>query len=351
MKNKMSYTITPLLLIFFSTIYSYHLTNPTKSPFIQIQGIEIQDYVNDNGFFSESSLAEFLVQAYNQKLLINADFAKVESLYLENIMGKAIATGSNQLFRVTSLHKPFNKYIIKELKYKNEAIEQINSFHINALKPFIERVHQVKNDYPILIFPTVFIIYHYKGKEHILSIMPQAPGALLQHLLENFCKKANDKNEDLVKIAFRRTGIVLGNFHMRFMLKNSLNTLIHGDFHPANILFDKQTGSTYFIDNQHIAKYYHNRANCINDFKKLTRWCVFIVERMNSSDSLKSNLEYSALKEFFTGYFGICNSEMQNLILKRLRTSLNDYDWYHASLSSATKSKCKKLLQKILKYN
>jgi tRNA A-37 threonylcarbamoyl transferase component Bud32 len=324
-----------------------NVVNADESKFIYINDIDMSHYLDDIGKFTSSSLAHFLVKMYEHRLIKNSDFQDFKSLKIENIKGCSIAYKLKQLFRITACQRPGCRYIIKELKNNDDAKEFKKGFFVKELEEVCKRLQGVKKHYPKLVFPTFFIVYVHRGTTHILSLMPEAKGVLLQHILEKYCNAPSFENKRFSQKVFRTVGASLAQFHQNFMSEGSLNTLIHGDFHPANIFFDETTGLTSFIDNHYIAKYYRKRFSIFFDFQKICRWTLFIIERSALVKHLKLMFKDCVLRAFFLGYLNEYDLCKQRLILKKLITSVNEKSFYCHQESREEKMRNKTFLKSL----
>ena len=95
---------------------------------------------------------------------------------------------------------------------------------------------------------------------------------------------------------------------------NLWKTIAHGDFHPGNIFFDRNTSRIYFIDNETMSQFLDKSAGISEDFEKF----IFLPLKLwrNIWDS-----EWDKIVQFYIYYIkGYVESFAQDK-----RKSINNY--------------------------
>lgn len=264
------------------------------------------------GNFTEKSLADFLVQAYQDKKLNNSDFAQIKCIETKNLVGHAPPSAfTSQLFLVTSkCSTPVGKkYILKDLKLGQTEASRLA---ILASKAEIKDI-QNKSGFPVVIFPEAYLSYSYNGKKHTLSLMPKAEGITFSDFTENYGKNPSSVYLEKLVDAYKKAGTALGNFHKHFMGpdkgETSLNTVRHADLHRNNIFYDESTGTVSFIDNETMMQRFNERDNAIYDVHKLIYSLLSIVDILKLDSSAKRQVGVDLLTAFLESYINVFGSE------------------------------------------
>lgn len=289
--------------------------------------------LQSNGQFTDTSLPQFLAQAYREKKLPNPNFSKADCLKAKDIATKG-GYNTMQLFLITSTCNagPASMYIVKEAKdgigeaTKLKEIENVAQFK-EMIAP------KIKQGLPSISLPLAYFAYPDKQTIHYISAMPCAKGKVMSELAHQYQKNKTAQNKEILNRAFLILGKETANFHKLFNKseKNKIlgTTVAHGDFHLHNLFFDEIGGHFTFIDNETIALYLKKRINPAIDICK-----PFYMPFNNTYDGFRSEIEgidlkmwYDiTLKNFVTGYISIYPQNQQKQLLEELKKMFNEFD-------------------------
>ena len=197
------------------------------------------------GYFTPTSLKEFLVRSYHKNFIHNQDFANDNPMHIYQPIGLKHGC-TDQTFIVEIYGKP--KYFIRKMASFTEAVRLTYTLTINEINPF----KQKNKPFPVLCLPDYLFTYFYNGTYHFLSILPYAPGYTLGQLIDQYrsCKI----NDATIANVFKHVGNALAHFHNYFIDKNC-NTITHGDCNLDNIIINEDN-TVYFIDLESLIRSY-----------------------------------------------------------------------------------------------
>ena len=289
--------------------------------------------LTNGGQFTETSLPQFLAQAYQEKKLNYPAFSNANCIKAKDILTKG-GYNTLQLFLVTSTcsTEPASIFIVKEAKEgigeatKLKEIEQVSQFK-DIIAP------KVKKGLPSISLPLAYFSYPDAQTLHYISAMPSAKGKVLSEWALKYTENQSAQNKELLARAFLILGTEASNFHKLFNKpgKNTIlgTTVAHGDFHLLNLFFDEIGGHFTFIDNETIALYLKNRVNPAIDICKPfyipfnTNYSEFLM-KLNGID-LQTWYDIT-LKNFITGYIKTYAENQQKQLLQELKKMFNDFD-------------------------
>lgn len=285
-----------------------------------------------NGSFTESSLPQFLAQAFDQKKLNNPDFSKAACLKAKNL-GTQGGYNTLQLFLVTSTCRPSqaSMYIIKEARDGlDEATKLKEIENLPRMKEII--APQVIKDLPTIALPIAYFSYPDKSALHYIAAMPAAKGKPLSDLIIMFRDNQTPQNTETLNRAFHILGKETSNFHKRFMNQVSDkiigNTMAHGDFHFFNLFFDEIGGHFTWIDNETMAKSMLNKVSPSVDFVKLFFMPFSLNRDYKQFWDLIKGIDLQvwfdvALKNFVIGYADAYKQGQRKQVLEELKQLFN----------------------------
>lgn len=267
------------------------LVNKIYSESIVIKHVDFDPaLLTSSGGFTETSLVQFLVKAYQENKLPHADFNNPNCLMAKDLAKTAGATGINllQLFKVQNTCTG-NTYIIKQMgigSAETANIERIE--HVPGMNQLI--APNTRPGYPGIAFPLAYLEYGSKSNKvrlgplsiptpikrnvsNYLAIMPAAGGRPLGDFILQFNADQSAQNELLIKQAYETIGQQLALFYALFMEPGTPGTLrpsiIHGDLHSFNIFYDSEKRQVTFIDIETMAASITKRRDLNIDFTKL----------------------------------------------------------------------------------
>lgn len=251
---------------------------------------------------------------------------------------------------------------------KDEKIEEIN-----VLQDRLNLLKKSKIIQDTVIIP-IAIGEEKNGKESIIySLQQKADGRALSDIRQSHTSKLTrpsfwefDSYESYVaevearfeesgapmttteiQDIYCRIGKSLAKLHLSGMLQNSngelsfLTSLLHGDFHGANIFISAYT--VQFIDNDSIILYSEDVKGC-----PIEQDFIFIIQDLlfdNLHDTSNDILQY--LASFFKGYISIYDDKV--IIAEYLKSRITTYDFYekHAEHIKGSLSVAKDILNQL----
>lgn len=292
---------------------------------------------NNDGSFTESSVVNFLAQAYNEHKLLDRNFKDTSCLKATNIM-KEKGFNTKQLFLVRSTcSNQQQDYIFKEsiTGGYNEVINLQKSLVIPALAPYIYP-HEV-NNFPSFILPEAYVAYKYNNKEHDMALMIKASGVILSSLVKSY--KNNEVTKSDVEHAFYETGLSISSFHKTLMAqfknlatpKKLLNpTYIHGDAHQSNIFYDKDKNHVTFIDNERLQDAPKDPFIDIQ-YVLLMTYKLFTPENIKLDKNFMSEWLTLTIEQFLTGYIDAWHINQRKMLLEEIIDRFNAKEDYNTS--------------------
>lgn len=246
--------------------------------------------------------ARLLVAAYEQHMLADPLFSKIECLKIQQV-------GKKPVFTVESVCSPAKeKYILKE----SDDIEQLLRLISASEIPNISVLNQLKSDafFPRIIFPTAYFSYKNRAVEHYLFLMPVARGKEFSDLLS--IKTIQDQEELLQ--ASKHLGFQMGNFYRFYMKPASKKilgpTVIHSDLHDENIFFDAPTNQITLIDNAGM-RFFNQDYAVAHDLA----WTFEGIFGSNNG-SLEMTIVKEFLKGFLQAYQDKSSADKQRILLE-----------------------------------
>lgn len=285
------------------------------------------------GIFTETSLPQFLAQAFKEKKLANPDFSKAECLKAKNL-GTQGGYNTLQLFLVSSTCAPSqaSMYIVKGAREGlDEAIKLKEVENIPKMKEII--APRVVAGLPSIALPLAYFSYPDASGLQYIAAMPAAKGKVLSELVTNFNKDQSPQNKEMLIRAFTVLGKETAQYHKRFAkpVKGKVigDTIAHGDFHFFNLFFDPIGAHYTFIDNETMAKSIKERVSPAVDLVKL----FFMPFSINSAyqqfrdliDQIDLRVWFEvALRSFVIGYLQAYNQNEQKKAREELQKMFND---------------------------
>ena len=284
------------------------------------------------GHFNEKSLPIFLSNAFKEKKITNADFAKESCLKAKRLDVEG-SFNTLQLFLVTSTCQPkeASMYIIKEAR---EGLKEAVNLNAIVEYPGIKELIPPKmppKGLPSIALPVGFFSYTNGGLHYIIA-MPAAKGNVLCHLVNKFRDDQSEKNAERIKRAYTILGNEMANFYKRFSkpLTGSVigKTIPHGDFHCFNIFYDEIGGHFTLIDNETMADSLKNLQTPSDDILKLFLGLFSETEPGARKDIIKGidlkKWHDLALKNFLEGFISAYPAAQQKQVLMELKKMFNN---------------------------
>lgn len=290
------------------------------------------DLLQSNGAFTETSLPQFLAQAFAEGKLHNENFSKAACLKAKSL-GTQGGYNTLQLFLITSTCKPTqaSMYIIKEAREGlDEAVKLKEIENIARMKEII--APHVLPNLPTIALPIAYFSYPFKSTLHYIATMPAAKGKPLSDLITNFNISKSPQDKETLNRAFHILGKETAHFHKRFMQsipgKIIGNTIAHGDFHFFNLFFDNIGGHFTFIDNETMAKSIKNKVSPSVDLVKLFFMPFAINYVYAQFRDLIKGIDLQewfdiALKNFIKGYSEAYKKSDYKKVLEELKEIFN----------------------------
>ena len=288
-----------------------------------------------NGLFTERSLLEFLVQAYNEEKLPFIEFSNINCLKAVNLYKGDNLSGfqTSQLFLVTSTcnpQGPAEQFIVKGIaKGIDEAkrLERLKNYP--GIAPLISP-REIQG-FPSLSIPIAYFVYPYQNTQHYISKMPLAPGKQFVDYIEEYKKNPSAQNKKRLARAFQILGKELANFQKRFMQPepNKIlgKTIVHADLHWLNIFYDENAGHFTFIDNETMESSLNNRRNASIDIIQIFFFAQLDGLFAQWLQGIDQNQFYNmAVTNFVEGYISVYPENQRLALIKELKNILNNYN-------------------------
>ena len=229
-----------------------------------------------NGHFNDGKqVALFIEQAVHENAAPRclSEIHEVKKLSKEAQEAKF---SSEQLWKITC--KEGSSFILKEIHHDKAPLEEIKRLERGRTSQRLQQyVHPHERDNLQLIFPSSYLKYTFKGRDHVLVLMPQARGKSLQSLMEEFNHKSDDSGIiHKVSKAYYRLGAAMAEFYKKFGTLDK--TVSHKDFHHGNIFYHHESGLISLIDNERIAPTLENGENISSDLGHLLVTSPFVLE-------------------------------------------------------------------------
>lgn len=302
---------------------------------IVIDRINFDQSKLQNGKFTEQSLPQFLVQAYNEGKLPFKEFSNINCLTAQNLYKGGGESGfqTSQLFLLTSTCNttaPASRFIIKGIaKGMEEAyrLERLRNFP--GIQDLISP--NVVAGFPSLSIPLAYFVYPYGQSVNYISKMPLAPGKQFVEYIEKYKANPSAANKEQLARAFQIMGVQLANFQKKFMQpvagKILGNTLAHADLHWLNIFYDDIQGHFTFIDNETMESSLQNRRAAYIDIVQF----FFFPQLGGLFSKWLQGLDQDAFYEmaasnFAQGYVSVYPANQRLQLLKELKDILNNYN-------------------------
>ena len=239
----------------------YHRSKITKS-------VALLPHEISHGRFTDNGLKQFLARAYKSGKLLEAAFSNPDELQVTDLAleWKLLTRGggmsTKQLFSVKNT-RTGQEFIVKEMaKKKKEAFDLAAASRYKPLQGYL--YPNYTQGYPILVLPIACLEYRARGHSaHYVTVMHKAPGVEFLSIIMDYLNNPSDTNKTRLQNAYVVLAVTLANFHKRFMRnkKGQLDsssllgkTLVHGDPHAKNILFDEANSKLYWIDLERLGK-------------------------------------------------------------------------------------------------
>lgn len=236
----------------------------------QITAIQVDNsWMEPDGNLTEESVPNFLERAYTEKKLKDSAFSSASCLKAKNIRSQG-GRQTLQLFKVTSTCNPLESiYIIKEPA--SGTGEANNLMAIEAYPGMKELISPKKVEgLPSIALPIAYLSYVSGRRNHIIEIMPAAPGKVFADFIKDFRDNPTPAKEEQLQKAYRTLGRETSEFYKRFKSPDTnkiAKTILHGDLHIFNLFYDGDHFT--FIDAESIAHYLNNPRSPIKDIIEL----------------------------------------------------------------------------------
>lgn len=288
-----------------------------------------------NGKFTERSLLEFLVQAYNEEKLPFIEFSNINCLKAINLYKGGGATGfqTSQLFLVTSTcnpQGPAEQFIVKGIAKGLEEAKRLERLkNYPGIAPLISP--RSVPGFPSLSIPIAYFVYPFQNTQHYISKMPLAPGKQFIDYIEEYKKNPSAQNKERLARAFQILGKELANFQKRFMQpvagKILGKTIVHSDLHWLNMFYDENAGHFTFIDNETMEKSLDNRRDAYIDIVQIFFFAQLDGLFAQWLQGIDQNQFYNmAVTNFVEGYISVYPENQKLALIKELKNILNNYN-------------------------
>lgn len=299
-----------------------------------------EELLDRKGRFKNSEILITFLKNAAKEGKISEDFNAIQEAHMLSEELRISRFWTKQLFLVTCENG--KQYIIKEIRPKAKPINQVcrlqNAYKHSEIQEFV--YPNQKNNLQF-IFPSSYLRFLGKDKEHILAILPKAQGTLLAYLILEFA--ANPSREIIEQIckAYFDIGLAMANFYKD---QGTLDkTVIHGSLHNANMLYDSGSRLVTLIDNDGIIASLKEPRDISKDLGILFAVAPFIINytfKIFVTDP-KSNAEITsyettvlcnwytiALTSFMFGFMSTYEQSERLGIFTRLKDFLFKFDTY-----------------------
>lgn len=316
LKNKYKHKLFKCLFSSWATIYDYQATQDANLDseslvnFLTAAKNSNQEYFPDfsqdlvlkhtsNPKDLSSNLSNSSSNLINISGSLTNSLTKNISFKVKNILADEVGFSAVSLYSLEADFGDYNKkYIIKESIHDLKeciSLELIKRFFVKNNFKFN---YEFEPNLPTISLSLANFSYTYikdlkgskKLKKRYFTILPQASGCLLSTLISEFRDNPNENNQARISKAFRQLGVELSNFHRRFMISNNFTnslspnnskdlsleskqilceTVVHGDLHYFNIIYDEQNNHFTFIDNETMCRSLKTKKSPAYDLLRL----------------------------------------------------------------------------------
>jgi len=287
-----------------------------------------EELLDENGHFKDGqSLINFLIQAIEDGKL--PEYFKSIIDAIELVQEHKIARfWTVQLFEVWDENK--NSHIFKEISQEVQPKDQIERLQYSAKEPRLQKfVYPNKKNRLQFIFPSSYLRFMARGKEHIAVILPKAKGKSLQDIMRIFETNTSPEVIKYLCKAYFDLGFAMAKFYNKQGTLN--NTITHGDLHSGNIFYDPEFRLITLIDNDRVNVYIQKSRDISRDLATLFAISPYIINLTFEGFIERIDLEHwyaIAVTSFMFGFLSTYEeSERRNIFIK-LKDLLLKWDTY-----------------------